>query len=224
MRILLTLTFILICHIGFSQKTLTLIIDTIDFVDDFDKYNFNISITNQGYLDLEELDSTAIISTDNYPNFQTSITLKNDSSLIRIPIDQESGYLELSNVIENDTIRINYLKQYSNCYKDSSKTRIEYYRVKNNSVSDKPYKVKFKVDTEKNKCIRKPPFKTMLTINNQKYYVNIQESKSEAIEYKYGHGYKPRQTEKNHENYTGRRLYISSMTVRYINMITLKIK
>jgi len=84
--------------------------------------------------------------------------------------------------------------------------------------------VKFKVDTEKNKCERKPPFKTLLIINNQKYFVSIQKKKSEVIEYTHGHGYKPRQTEKNHENYSGTRLYISSMTERYINVITVKIK
>jgi hypothetical protein len=224
MRILLTLTFILSCHIGFSQKKLTLIIDTIDFVDDFDKYDFNIFLTNQGFADLGETDSTAMISTDSFPNFQTTVTLKTDSTLIQIPIDQENGHLELSNVFENDTIRVNYLKQYSNCYKDSSKTRIEYYRVKNDSVSDKPYKVKFKVDTEKTKCKRRPPFKTMLTINDQKYYVSIQKRKSGGIEIMHGHGYKPRQTEKNHDNYSGTRLYISSTTERYINVITVKIK
>ena len=224
MKILLTLTFILTCHLGFSQKTLTLIIDTIDFVDDFNKYDFNIFLTHQGFADLGETDTAAVVSTDSFPNFQTSVTLKTDSTSIQMPIDQQNGYLELSNVFENDTIRINYLKQYSNCYKDSSKTRVEYYRVKNDSVSDKPYKVKFKVDTEKTKCKRRPPFKTMLTINDQKYFVSIQKRKSEGIEIMHGHGYKPRQTEKNHDNYSGTRLYISSMTERYINVITVKIK
>jgi len=201
-----------------------LIIDTIEFVDDFDKYDFNIFLTNQGFADLGETDSTALISTDSFPNFQTTVTLKTDSTSIQIPIDHENGYLEIFSVFENDTIRINYLKQYSNCYKDSSKTRIEYYRVKNDNVSDKPYKVKFKVYTEKTKCKRRPPFKTVLTINDQKYFVNIQKRKSEVIEYMHGHGHKPRQTEKNHENYSGTKLYISSMTERYINVIKVKIK
>ena len=112
MRILLTLTFILSFHLGFSQKTLTLIIDTIDFVDDYDKYDFNIFLTHQGFANLGETDSSAIISTDRFPNFQTVVTLKSDSTSIQLPIDRKYGYLELSNIYESDTIRINYLKQY----------------------------------------------------------------------------------------------------------------
>ena len=98
MRILITLTFILICHTGFSQKKLTLIIDTLDFVHDFDKYDFKVFLTNQGFADLGETDSTAFISTDSFPNFHSTVTLKTDSTLIQIPIDQKNGYLELSNV------------------------------------------------------------------------------------------------------------------------------
>ena len=224
MRILLTLTFILSCHIAFSQKTLTLIIDTIDFVEDFDKYDFNIFMTNQGFADLGEKDSTAIISTDSFPNFQTTVTLKTDSTLIQLPIDQQNGYVELSNVYNSDTIRINKLTLYSNCYRDTTKIRIEHYRVKNDSVSDRPYKVKFKENTEKKKCNRRPPFKTVLTINDHKYFVSIQKIKSDPIKYMHGHGYKPRQTEKNYENYSGTRLHTSYRTERYLNVITVKIK
>jgi hypothetical protein len=224
MRPLLTITFILSCLSGFSQKQLTLIIDTIDFVDDLDKYDFRIMLTNQGFANLGQTDSTANVTTTDYPNFQTTVHLKTDSTRIRIPIDQESGYLELSNVYESDTIRINQLKLYSNCYRDTIKTRIEHYKVKNDSVSDQPFKVKFKEKTEKKKCDRRPPFKTMLTINDQKYFVSIQQKKSDGVEIMHGHGYKPRQTEKNYENYSGTRLYISSITERYINVITIKIK
>lgn len=224
MRILLTLTFILSCHIGFSQKTLTLIIDTIDFVEDFDKYDFNIFLTNQGLANLGQTDSTGKVTTIGYPNFQTTVNLGSDSTNIHIPIDQQNGYLELSNVYNSDTIRINKLTLYSNCFRDTTKTTIEHYRVKNDSVSDRPYKVKFKDNTEKKKCNRRPPFKTVLTINDHKYFVSIQKIKSDAVEYMDGHGYKPRQTEKNYENYSGTKLYISSITERYLNVITVKIK
>ena len=224
MRKLLTIILILSYFSGFSQKQLTLIIDTIDFVDELDQYDFKITLTNQGFANLGQTDSTAKVSTIDYPNFQTTVILKSDSTHIHIPLDQQNGYLELSNVYDSDTIRINKLKLFSNCYKDTTKTRIEHYRVKNDSVSDRPYKVKFKKKTEKKKCKIRPPFKTMLTINDQKYFVSIQKIKSDAVEYMHGHGYKPRQTEKNYENYSGTRLYISSITERYINVITVKIK
>lgn len=203
---------------------MTLIIDTVDFIDNYDKYYFKVNLTNQGFADLGEIDTTAKVSTEEYPNFQTTVNLKTDSTNIKIPIDQQNGYLELSNLYDSDSIRINKLKLYSNCYRDTTKTRIELYRVKNDSVSDQPFKVKFKEKTEKKKCDRKPPFKTMLTINDQKYFVSIQKKKSDGVEIMHGHGYKPRKTEKNYENYTGTRLYISSITERYINVITIKIK
>lgn len=224
MRPILTIIFILSGLSGYSQKQLTLIIDTLDFVDELDHYDFRINMTNQGFANLGQTDSTAKLTITDYPNFQTTVNLETDSTTIKIPIDQQNGYLELSNIYDSDTIRINKLKRYSNCYRDTTKTRIEHYRVKNDSVSDQPFKVKFKVKTEKKKCDRRPPFKTMLTINDQKYFVNIQKKKSDGVEIMHGHGYKPRQTEKNYENYTGTRLYISSITERYINVITIKIK
>lgn len=224
MRIALTITIILSYLSAFSQKQLTLIIDTIDFVNEIDQHDFRITLTNQEFANLGQKDTTAKVTTTGYPNFKTTINLESESTNIHIPIDQQNGYLELSNVYDSDTIIIHKLKLYSNCYRDTTKTRIEYYRVKNDSVSDRPYKVKFIENTERKKCKRMPPFKTMLTINDQKYVVRIQKRKSDGIEYMHGHGYKPRQTEKNHENYSGTKLYISSITERYINVITIKIK
>jgi len=110
MRILLTLILVLSCHLGFSQKALTLIIDTIDFIDDFDKYNFNIFLTNQGFLEMGEIDTAGVITTKSYPNFQTTIQLMSDSTKIQIPIDQKNGFLELSNLYDQDTIIINYIR------------------------------------------------------------------------------------------------------------------
>jgi len=83
--------------------------------------------------------------------------------------------------------------------------------------------VKFKESVKKSKCKYKPPYKTMLTLNDQKYYVSIQKRESN-IGNMHGHGYKPRQTEKNHENYSGSKFQIRSITIHYINVITIKLK
>ncbi|MBI1836545.1 MAG: hypothetical protein HYR91_04700 [Flavobacteriia bacterium] len=223
MRIFLTFICILSYHFGYSQKQLTLIIDTIDFIDDFDKYHFKVYLTNQGFSDLGEIDTNSQISSQNYPNFKTTINVKTDSTKIQIPIDKQNGVLELSNIYYLDTIRINHLEIYSNCYKDTVKTRLEYYSVKNDSISNEPYKVKFKKSIKKSTCKYKPPYKTMLTINGQKYYVSIQKKESN-INYMHGHGYKPKQTEKNHEHYSGSKIYICSTTIHSINVITINIK
>ena len=66
---------------------MTLIIDTIDFIDDFDKYNFKVNMTNQGFLDLGEIDTNSQISSQNYPNFLTTLNIKTDSTKIQILID-----------------------------------------------------------------------------------------------------------------------------------------
>jgi hypothetical protein len=224
MKTVLTIIFILSSLSGFSQKQLTLIIDTLDFVDELDQYDFKITMTNQGFANLGQTDSTAKVTITDYPNFQTTVNLESDSTNIQIPIDQQNGYLELSNIYDSDTIRINKLKLYSNCYRDTTKTRIEHYRVSNDSISDRPYKVKFKERTEKKRCKRRPPFKTSLIINDQIYFVSIQKKKSDLVEIMHGNGSKPNRTEKNYENYSGTRLYISSRTERHINLITIKIK
>lgn len=226
MRILLTFIFVLNCFFGFSQKPLTLIIDTVDFIDNYDKYYFKVNLTNQGFADLGEIDTTAKVSTEEYPNFQTTVNLKTDSTNIQIPIDQQHGFLELSNVYNQDTIRINYLKLYSNCYKDTSKTVIEYYRIINDSIADKPHKVKRKTRTHKEKCERKPPFKTALTINEERYFVSVQKKKSDALVYTHGHGYKPTRYYENREDFKGKatKLYISTWTTEYLNWITIRLK
>lgn len=223
MKSILTSIFIILNLISFSQNKLTLIIDTVDFVDEMDFMDFKVFITNQGFGNFGEFDTTGKISLTTYPNFTSEFPVESEKTTIQIPIDNSSGYLEISNPYGRDTIRIHYLKQYSNCFKDTSKTRIEHYRVKNDHVSDQPYKVKFKKQTEKKACKRKPPIETVLTINNQDYSVGIQKRKSDAAEIMHGHGYKPRQTEKNHENYSGTYLYISSITEHYVNVMTVKI-
>ncbi|MCH2198893.1 MAG: hypothetical protein MK081_08910 [Flavobacteriales bacterium] len=220
MRTILTLTFILSCFVGCSQKPLTLIIDTLDFVHKSAQDGFKITVTNQGIASLGQTDQNAKVTLTDYPNFYTTVTLESDSANIRIPIDQEQGYLELSNVFELDTIRINKVKLYSNCFKDSIKTRIEYYRVINDSVADQPYEVKYKETAEKGKCKRRPPIKTPLVINDQVYFVSIQKRKCEAGEVIHGHGHKPKMTERNYGNYSGTKFHFSSYIDRYINVIT----
>lgn len=223
MKSILTSTFILLNLISFSQNKLTLIIDTVDFVDEMDFLDFRVFITNQGFGNFGEHDTSGQISLTTYPNFTSEIVVESENTTIQIPIGNSSGYLEIINPYELDTIRISYLKQYGNCYKDTSKTRIEYYRVINDSVSDHAYKVKYKKETEKKKCKRKPPLETTLTINDQKYYVSIEKRKSDATKVMNGHGYKPKQTEKNHDNYSGTYFHISSITERYINVISVKL-
>ncbi len=223
MRILLKLAFILGSFSGFSQTQLTLVIDTIDFIDGFDPPDFRIVVTNQGFANLGQIDSTAKISRIDFPNFQTTVALETDSSNIHIPIDQHNGYLELSNVYNSDTIRINALRLYSNCYRDTMRSRIEYSRVKDNIVSDQCYKVEFKERVKKKKIKRKTPLKTTLIINDQEYVTSIQKTKWLPL-ISSGNGYKPRMTEKNYENYSGTKFHILSVTEQYINVMTVKIR
>lgn len=227
MRNFLTIILILNSVQVFSQKRLTLIIDTIDFVDYFDQIDFKVTLTNQGFAELGEMVDDAKITTDIFPNFQTTVYLKSDSTTIQIPIDIQNGYVELSNIYKHDTVRINRLKIYSNCYRDTIKSTIEYYRVTKGSLADKPYKVKFKVRTKKGKCKRKPPYKTMYVVNNKRYFVSIQKTESNLTTYTSGQGYKPRKTKKNYEEsepYTGTLLGVSSWTYEYINKVTLRLK
>lgn len=224
-KLFLLLLVVLFSYKGFSQKPLTLIIDTINFINDSDKQDFQISIYNLGSSRPIEIDTFTQVSTIDYPNFKITIDLISDSDYIQIPIDQQNGVLELRNIYNQDTIRINYLKQYSNCYRDTSWTVIEYYRIVNDSLSSNPYKIKKQTKTHKQKCERKVPFKTALIINGEKYFVSIQKVES-YIDYTRGHGYKPKRYKSNSDKYKGKAtmISISTITARYINLITIRVK
>lgn len=226
MKLVLLCILIFCSYYGQTQRQLKLIIDTIDFIDDFDQYNnFKVNLIHNGqettsHINTFETDTNAIISTKKSPNFQSTLNIKSDSTYLRIPIDMQKGYLELRNIYSFDTIRINYLKIYSNCNKDSSFTRFYYFRVVNNKTSEEPYDTKFKKQTIKPKCKCKPPLDLSITINNKNYIVILQ--KSEWTQHTRGHGrIKPRMNEKNHDNYTGTYFHFIKRTIKYKNYFIL---
>jgi len=158
MRTALTILLMLNSVQIFSQKRLTLIIDTIDFVEFLDENEFKVTLTNQGIADSGEVLRDLKISTDNFPNLQTTVGLNSDSTSIRIRLDTHNGYLEIGNIYEYDTLRINSFCFYSNCHTAKTTSLIDYYRVKEDSLAEKPYKQKSRKRTNKEKCKRKTPF------------------------------------------------------------------
>jgi hypothetical protein len=211
----------------FSQKRLTLIIDTIDFVEFLDENDFNVTLTNQGVANSGEILRDLKISTDSFPNLQTTVSLKSDSTSIQLPIDIHNGYLELSNIYKYDTLRINKLCLYSNCHRATTKSLIDLYRVKKDSLAEEPYKQKFNERTSKEKCKRKPPSKTMYLINNERYLVSIQKTEPMLVKSTSGQGYKPAKTKENNEGtepYTGTLLGVTSSTYRPVNKAVLRLK
>lgn len=192
--------------------------------------NFSIALTGQfiGNIPLE-VDNSVYIKKDNsYPNFICPLTLKTDTTNIQISLDDKGGYLLLLNVYKSikDTLRISKVVVYSNCYRDTTFTRIDYYHYKPDSSLGRPYKTKFSKTIAKKKCKNRPLFKTTYKINGVLYLVSFQIQEDFGVEVINFHGYKPIGASQNPDTYKGKltRFHGQSTTSHYINVITLRLK
>jgi len=227
-RLTLILTLIISTLNSFGQeKKIVLQIDTL-ILNGYDK--FSISITGQGFANFGDFleDSIYIKNSVGYPNFICPLTLKTDSSNIEISLDDQGGYLLLMGAYKSkhDTLKINKVIVFSNCYRDTTYTRIDYYLKNEDGSIDKPFKTKYSKTITKNKCKVRPLFKTAYRINNDLYLVSFKKQKSIGTEITDFHGYKPKKYLEDRDNYKGRVTYFHghSSTIHYINVITLKIK
>jgi hypothetical protein len=227
-RLTLILILIISTLTSFGQdKKIVLQIDTL-VLNGFDK--FSISITGQGFANFPDFleDSVFIKNTAGHPNFICPLTLRTDSSNIQISLDDQGGYLQLMDAykLKNDTLKINKVVVFNNCYRDTTFTRIDYYIKKSDGSIDKPFKTKYSKTIAKKKCKIRPLFKTAYRINNDLYFVSFQKQKSIGTDITDFHGYKPKKYLEDRDNYKGKVTYFHghSATTHYINVITLKIK
>ena len=94
-----------------QDRNIVLVIDTLEFVRWEDSIEFNI-LNSDFFQNSMYTDKTNIYK---YPNYVNNFTVKSDSSILYIPIDNHYGYIKVSNVYSYDTIKINKLTQYSDC-------------------------------------------------------------------------------------------------------------
>lgn len=226
----LTILFTLIIsalHLFGQDKKIVLRIDTL-VLNGYD--NFSIEIEEQGFMNFHHPidDSVYIQNTTGYPHFICPLTLKTDTSNIRISIDDEGGYLLLMDVyqLKSDTLRIRKLIVFNNCYRDTTFTQIAYFIKKTDGSIDQPFRVKNSKEVEKKRCKNRPLLNTTYHINGTLYSVSIEKQTDNTVGISSFHGYKPRKYLEDRDNFKGKVTYFhgQSSTTHYINVITLKIK
>ena len=227
-RLTLILTLIITTLNSFGQdKKIVLQIDTL-ILNGYDK--FSIAIKGQGFTNFPDVidDSVYVKRTNSYPNFISPLTLKTDSSNIQISLDDQGGYLQLMDAykVKNDTLQINKVVVFNNCYRDTTFTRIDYYIKKSDGSIDKPFKTKYSKTIAKKKCKIRLLFKTSYRINDVSYFVSFQKQKDIGTEITDFHGYRPKKYLEDRDNYKGKVTYFHghSSKTHYINVVTLKIK
>lgn len=210
-----------------QDKTIVLQIDTLEL---HGHNNFSISIIGQGFANIiDEIDDSVYIRNDfAYPNFICPLTFQTDTSSLQISIDNQGGYLLITDIYQSqcDTLRINKLTVFDNCYRDTIYTRISYYYREKDVILENSFKTKYLKTIEKEKCKNKTPQKVHYIINHQHYFVSLQKQKDIGVQMKVFQGNKPRSYSKKRDNYKGRSIRFNgiSTNTHYINIGVLKIK
>jgi hypothetical protein len=184
-----------VTELNAQTKTLILNIDTLVFqIGQEDKIQLRVG-DGSFFNFTEDFDSTQVISLNNYPNFTSKILLKNDSSIIEIPIDKNGSHIKLKNAYNynKDTLTINKLTIFETKPADSTITVVLYTRIINGVLADKPYKVK----VNKSGSYFIPPPSTIEIMIDGMVYKSILSLTSERLLVSHGHGYKPRRYKKN---------------------------
>jgi hypothetical protein len=126
-----------------------------------------------GYL-IKVLPEEALIRNGN--RFFVSLTLDDSSSIITLPLDDSGGVLKLLGVyfIAGDTIVINKHTVYHNCFADTIKSSLSWFRHYNRDTTKKLKLLKHtsypNKAIEKN-CAESYPETILYTVNGEKYIV-----------------------------------------------------
>lgn len=190
MRNLLIL--LLLPFISFGQsKSLVLIIDTLEF-QDYKVEFLRVNVRNNGPSSWEEeVDSTKMQYSSTFPNLTVSLDLKNDRSLIEIPLDKNGSYLKVFNAysLKKDTLTINKLIIFTTAPADSTISIIAYTHKKRGELAECAYKVKIKKRGTPAELA--PPNCIPITFNNIAYQTFLT-TESVNTRVLHGHGSKPR--------------------------------
>jgi len=187
---LVILTSLWLTELNAQTKTLVLKIDTLIFQMGQEE-KILLKVGNQGFFNMgEDFDSTQVLSLIDYPNFTSKIVLRNDSSIIEIPIDKNGSHIKLRNAYNysKDTLTINKLTIFETKPADSTITVIYYTRKIKGVLADKPYKIKVK----KSGSYYIPPPSTIEIMLDGMVYKSILSLTRERNLVSHGHGYKPR--------------------------------
>lgn len=168
-RNILLIIFLLIGQSTIAQtRSLVLQIDTLIKSD----YNQDFYIKTQGHQYLRPyLVQDSFCNVDYRKHSLTcKLNIQNDSSTIRISLDQRGGYLELSNLsqLNSDTLSISKFVLYDRPYRDTNWTATNYWYKEADTLGEN-FKNTREYSVDKVKSKQLAPIKTQYEINGEIY-------------------------------------------------------
>lgn len=182
-KISICIIYLMFCTISFSQnKNVIFIIDTIQ--SDFGFNSFSVDYATTFFADIPKMENSPgivkYISKDKR-RFEGMIQL-NKQSILRVSIDNNSGYIELDNLFKfnlGDTLRIESMKIYKSNLNDTINKTINYYKY---SAPNTIFKTKnyLKVNCKKSVNVIIPET-ILLKINSIVYKFNVTQTNQITI-------------------------------------------
>jgi hypothetical protein len=194
----------------FSQENrVTVLIDTVYLCagkTDFDiQYSYG-SLYGHTLTD-KSLNKKIKVNTNESITFCGEAEINSDTTVIRIPIDNDNGFLEVSNLFsfKGDTIKISELKLFESDIRDTTYTVIKYFKVQNDSIAQQAYKIKKYKNIEKLKKRNiSIPTQLELLVNGKLYIVPINKTKFVEDKISIFDGQKPINSKRPHIKFFGR--------------------
>lgn len=158
--------------------------------------------------------------------FTSMVFIQNDSTDILIPLDNEGGFLEISNVYlqKFDTIKIRNWKVFSNCYPDTFIISRNYYKRNPYDTLPNSFKFRKKISITHKQCFNSTPETICFNLNNVNYCLQTKMIPVEGIVI-WSHGYNKDVYKLKDLNPKRKLIYRATMreTKKYIDKATLKL-
>lgn len=191
---ILLLSMLLGCSVIAQDRTLVVIIDTVEFENKkTEGYELTIKPCGVFLNDKDIFLAQGKVSLVGFPNYMKTIDFPNEATTVEIPIDTSGSYVCLRNLNINntDTLRINSIKIFDTKPIDSVFTHSYYYRKNNGEMSKKRFREKFKKEGSNFNPVP-PPETIKMTINGIKYITPLKLEKADVINVRTGSGYNKR--------------------------------
>ncbi|MEI6347549.1 MAG: hypothetical protein WCP69_06350 [Bacteroidota bacterium] len=210
--------------LGFSQEnSITVLIDTVYLCDGKTDFDIQYSYSSlYGYTLFKKSTNKKIkANTNGFITFSGNVEINSDTIVIQIPIDNDNGFLEISNLssFKGDTIKISKLKLFESDIRDTTYTIIKYFKVQNDSIAQRAYKIKKlkKIEKLKKRDLSIPKH-LELEVNGKLYAVAILKYKFIEDEISVFNGQKPVNSKSPRIKFVGRS---SKTNWKYIGYIKL---
>jgi len=181
------------CYVASGQERwLTLVIDTVN--SPIDSFAIRVNRPEMTWEDLQAEETVVTVDKRSSPNVTIRVGPIRTNTVIELPLDDNQGYVALKNTfsISCDTIHLNRLPIYHNCFSDSVHLFKTWYR----RYPDTSYRSVILYSEEiravrgRTKCHPKYPSREHFTINDKAYDVELSVGTKYGGTLIAGHGYR----------------------------------